>query len=180
MGNFPGVTVDKKEGSVRSHPGVTVVDLPGIYSLSPYTSEEVVSRDFLLHEHPAGVINIVDATTLERNLYLCLLYTSTDLEVPTLDGKVLQKIPAGTASHTTFRLQNRGIQHLNSRGRGDQYVKVTVEVPKNLTNEQKERLMDFDRAMKGGAKPIVKMCIRDRQRESAKRASLCRGKSQAP
>lgn len=79
----------------------------------------------------------------------------TDLEVPTLDGKVLQKIPAGTASHTTFRLQNRGIQHLNSRGRGDQYVKVTVEVPKNLTNEQKERLMDFDRAMKGGAKPIV-------------------------
>lgn len=79
----------------------------------------------------------------------------TELEVPTLEGKVLQKIPAGTASHTTFRLQNKGIQHLNSRGRGDQYVKVTVEVPKSLTNEQKERLTDFDRAMKGGGKPIV-------------------------
>ena len=82
VGNFPGVTVDKKEGSVRSHPGVTVVDLPGMYSLSPYTSEEVVSRDFLLHEHPAGVINIVDATTLERNLYLTLQLL--ELRIPTV------------------------------------------------------------------------------------------------
>jgi len=81
VGNFPGVTVDKKEGSVRAHPGVTVVDLPGIYSLSPYTAEEVVSRDFLLHEHPAGVINIVDATTLERNLYLTLQLMELEREL---------------------------------------------------------------------------------------------------
>ncbi|MBQ3391460.1 MAG: ferrous iron transport protein B [Clostridia bacterium] len=82
VGNFPGVTVDKKEGRVRSHPDVVVVDLPGIYSLSPYTAEEVVSRDFLLHGNPAGVINIVDATTLERNLYLTLQLV--ELRIPTV------------------------------------------------------------------------------------------------
>jgi len=72
VGNFPGVTVEKKEGTVRKHKNVTVVDLPGIYSLSPYTPEEVVSRDFIVSEHPDAIINIVDATNLERNLYLTL------------------------------------------------------------------------------------------------------------
>lgn len=72
VGNFPGVTVEKKEGTVRKHKDVSVVDLPGIYSLSPYTPEEVVSRDFIVSEHPDAIINIVDATNLERNLYLTL------------------------------------------------------------------------------------------------------------
>jgi len=72
VGNFPGVTVDKKEGIVRGHSDITVVDLPGIYSLSPYTSEEIVTRDFLLNERPDCIINIVDATNIERNLYLSL------------------------------------------------------------------------------------------------------------
>lgn len=72
VGNFPGVTVDRKEGAIKGHPSATVVDLPGIYSLSPYTSEEVVSRQFILNEHPNGIINIVDATNIERNLYLTL------------------------------------------------------------------------------------------------------------
>ncbi len=72
VGNFPGVTVEKKEGNIRQHKGVSVVDLPGIYSLSPYTAEEVVTRDFLLREKPDGIINIVDATNIERNLYLSL------------------------------------------------------------------------------------------------------------
>lgn len=72
VGNFPGVTVEKKEGTVKKHPEATVVDLPGIYSLSPYTSEEIVTRDFVLQEHPDGIINIVDATNIERNLYLSL------------------------------------------------------------------------------------------------------------
>lgn len=72
VGNFPGVTVEKKDGPVRGHKGVTVVDLPGIYSLSPYTAEEVVTRDFLIHERPDAVINIIDATNIERNLYLTL------------------------------------------------------------------------------------------------------------
>ena len=72
VGNFPGVTVDKKEGVVRKHKNATVVDLPGIYSLSPYTSEEVVTRDFLIQSKPDAVINIVDATNIERNLYLTM------------------------------------------------------------------------------------------------------------
>ena len=70
VGNWPGVTVEKKEGKLKKHPGVTVADLPGIYSLSPYTIEEVIARDFLLGEKPDVIINIVDASNLERNLYL--------------------------------------------------------------------------------------------------------------
>ena len=72
VGNFPGVTVDRKDGVIRGHSDVTVVDLPGIYSLSPYTSEEIVTRDYLIREKPDGIINIVDATNIERNLYLTM------------------------------------------------------------------------------------------------------------
>ncbi|HBD63331.1 MAG TPA: ferrous iron transport protein B [Clostridiales bacterium] len=72
VGNFPGVTIEKKEGNIKRHKGASLVDLPGIYSLSPYTMEEVVTRDFLLKEHPDLIINIVDATNIERNLYLSL------------------------------------------------------------------------------------------------------------
>lgn len=72
VGNFPGVTVEKKEGNIKKYKDAILVDLPGIYSLSPYTSEEVVTRDFLVQQHPDAIINIVDATNLERNLYLTL------------------------------------------------------------------------------------------------------------
>lgn len=72
VGNFPGVTVDQKSGPIRNQEHTMVTDLPGIYSLSPYTSEEIVSRQFILHEKPTGIINIVDATNLERNLYLSM------------------------------------------------------------------------------------------------------------
>ena len=72
VGNFPGVTVEKKEGIIKKAKKATVVDLPGIYSLSPYTSEEIVTRDFLIKEKPDGIINIIDATNIERNLYLTL------------------------------------------------------------------------------------------------------------
>lgn len=72
VGNFPGVTVEQKAGQMKADSNVTLVDLPGIYSLSPYTSEEVVTRDFLINEKPDAVINIVDATNIERNLYLTL------------------------------------------------------------------------------------------------------------
>ncbi|MBQ0057635.1 MAG: ferrous iron transport protein B [Bacteroidales bacterium] len=72
VGNFPGVTVDRKSGQIRGYQNTEVVDLPGIYSLSPYTNEEIVSRDFVLGEHPHGIINIVDATNIERNLYLTM------------------------------------------------------------------------------------------------------------
>lgn len=72
VGNFPGVTVDRKDGTIKDFKDITVIDLPGIYSLSPYTNEEIVTRDFLLNEHPNGIINIVDATNIERNLYLSM------------------------------------------------------------------------------------------------------------
>lgn len=72
VGNFPGVTVERKEGIIRGHKNANVVDLPGIYSLSPYTPEEVVTRDFLLNDKPDAIINIIDATNIERNLYLTL------------------------------------------------------------------------------------------------------------
>ncbi|MDO4420133.1 MAG: FeoB small GTPase domain-containing protein, partial [Ruminococcus sp.] len=70
VGNWPGVTVEKKEGKLKKHGDVTVTDLPGIYSLSPYTLEEVVSRSYLVTEKPDAILNIVDATNIERNLYL--------------------------------------------------------------------------------------------------------------
>ena len=72
VGNFPGVTVDRKDGVIKEHPNTRITDLPGIYSLRPYTNEEIVTRDFLLKEKPDGIINIVDATNIERNLYLTL------------------------------------------------------------------------------------------------------------
>ncbi len=80
VGNFPGVTVDRKDGTIRNHPEATVTDLPGIYSLSPYSSEEIVTRDFLLKNKPDGIINIVDATNIERNL--CLTMQLMELGIP--------------------------------------------------------------------------------------------------
>ena len=79
VGNFPGVTVDRKDGVIRGHKNATVTDLPGIYSLSPYTGEEIVTRDFLMKNHPQGVINIVDATNIERNLYLTMQLIEMDI-----------------------------------------------------------------------------------------------------
>ncbi|MBQ5967094.1 MAG: ferrous iron transport protein B [Clostridiales bacterium] len=72
VGNFPGVTVDRKSGAIKEHPDTEITDLPGIYSMSPYTAEEIVSRQFILDEKPCGIINIVDATNIERNLYLTM------------------------------------------------------------------------------------------------------------
>ena len=70
VGNWPGVTVEKKEGKLKKHDGVIITDLPGIYSLSPYTLEEVVARNYLISERPDAILNIIDGTNLERNLYL--------------------------------------------------------------------------------------------------------------
>ena len=79
VGNFPGVTVDQKMGEIRRQENCRVVDLPGIYSMRPYTSEEIVTRDFILSGHPDGIINIVDATNIERNLYLTLQLLDMDI-----------------------------------------------------------------------------------------------------
>lgn len=79
VGNFPGVTVDRKDGEIRGHFDTSITDLPGIYSMSPYSNEELVSRDFVLNEKPKGIINIVDATNIERNLYLTMQLLEMDI-----------------------------------------------------------------------------------------------------
>ena len=79
VGNFPGVTVDRKDGAIRGHENTLVTDLPGIYSMSPYSSEEIISRNFVLNEKPCGIINIVDATNIERNLYLTMQLLEMDV-----------------------------------------------------------------------------------------------------
>ena len=80
VGNFPGVTVDRKDGAIKGHPNTLITDLPGIYSMSPYTNEEIVSRNFVLDEKPKGIINIVDATNIERNFYLTMQLL--EMEIP--------------------------------------------------------------------------------------------------
>lgn len=79
VGNFPGVTVDRKDGAIKGHKNTLVTDLPGIYSMSPYTSEEIVTRQFVLDEKPKGIINIIDATNIERNLYLTMQLLELDI-----------------------------------------------------------------------------------------------------
>ena len=79
VGNFPGVTVDRKDGAIRGYQNTLVTDLPGIYSMSPYSSEEIISRNFVLNEKPCGIINIVDATNIQRNLYLTMQLLEMDL-----------------------------------------------------------------------------------------------------
>ncbi|HIY32048.1 MAG TPA: 50S ribosome-binding GTPase, partial [Candidatus Evtepia faecavium] len=81
VGNWPGVTVEKKEGKLKGHRNVTIMDLPGIYSLSPYTMEEVVSRNYLIGERPDAILNIIDGTNLERNLYLTTQLTELGIPV---------------------------------------------------------------------------------------------------
>ena len=82
IGNFPGVTVDRKDGVIKGHPDTLITDLPGIYSMSPYSSEEIVTRQFLLNDKPKGIINILDATNIERNLYLTMQLM--ELNIPML------------------------------------------------------------------------------------------------
>ena len=90
VGNWPGVTVEKKEGKLKGHDGVIITDLPGIYSLSPYTLEEVVARNYLIGTRPDAILNIIDGTNLERNLYLTTQLTELG-------------IPPGRARHCPHR-----------------------------------------------------------------------------
>ena len=79
IGNFPGVTVDRKDGPIKGYSDTLVTDLPGIYSMSPYSSEEIVSRNFVLEDKPKAIINIIDATNIERNLYLTMQLLEMDI-----------------------------------------------------------------------------------------------------
>ena len=111
VGNWPGVTVEKKEGKLKGHKNVIVMDLPGIYSLSPYTLEEVVARNYLIGERPDAILNIIDGTNLERNLYLTtqLVELGIPFSDPTAEGPVIQEanlraLTAGTTTDKVFDL----------------------------------------------------------------------------
>ena len=106
VGNFPGVTVDRKDGVIRGHKNTLVTDLPGIYSMSPYSSEEIVTRNFILNEHPKGIINIVDATNIERNLYLTMQLM--ELNVPmVLALNMMDEVRDNGGSILVNELENR-------------------------------------------------------------------------
>ena len=114
VGNFPGVTVEGKKGTIRNHPDAELVDLPGIYSLSPYTNEEIVTRDFLVEQHPDGIINIVDATNIERNLYLSLQLI--ELNLPMVIALNMMDEIRNTDIHRTRR-HAAGILAIQAAGR---------------------------------------------------------------
>ncbi len=143
VGNFPGVTVEKKEGHVLHHKEMTLVDLPGIYSLSPYTAEEVVTRDFLLDEHPEAIINIVDATNIERNLYLTLQLM--ELEIPMVIAlNMMDEVRAsGNTIHVEALAQKLGIPVVPISAGKNEGIHDLVEAVSNVV-ENNLRPMHFD------------------------------------
>ncbi len=135
VGNFPGVTVDQKSGEIRGQKDCTVVDLPGIYSIRPYTPEEIVTRDFILNQHPDGLINIVDATNIERNLYLTLQLM--EMRIPMV--LALNMMDEVTANGGTIDIQGMSralgipvvpISAVKNEG-VDELVKIAVLTAKN-------------------------------------------------
>lgn len=144
VGNFPGVTIEKKEGQIKRHKEISIVDLPGIYSLSPYTLEEVVTRDLLLKEKPDLILNIVDATNIERNLYLTLQLM--ELSIPMVI--VLNMMDEVTASGNSIDVKKLS-SHLGipvvpisaSRGEGiNELIDVVIRAIKDKTSPRK---LDF-------------------------------------
>ncbi|SDO04511.1 ferrous iron transport protein B [Acetanaerobacterium elongatum] len=144
VGNFPGVTVERKDGVIRGQRNATVVDLPGIYSLSPYTSEEIVTRDFLINQHPDGIINIVDATALERNLYLTLQLL--ELQIPmVLALNMMDEVRAnGSTIRTEVLAKELGIPVVPIAASKNEGVSELVKVAMSVAEaKQKPQRMDF-------------------------------------
>lgn len=144
VGNFPGVTVEKKEGSVRGHKGVSVVDLPGIYSLSPYTAEEVVTRDFLIFEKPDAIINIIDATNLERNLYLTLQLLELDIPMILALNMMDEIKGSGTSINIEKLEQQLGVPVVPiSASKNDGVDELTHRAIKCAETNAKPKIQDF-------------------------------------
>lgn len=132
VGNFPGVTVDRTDGIVRGHPNIRVTDLPGIYSLSPYSREELVTRDFLLKEHPNAIINIVDASSIERSLFLTLQLL--DLRIPMVIAlNMMDEIRLNGASIDINRLEKMlGIPVIPISALKNEGVRELIEHAENV------------------------------------------------
>ncbi len=144
VGNFPGVTVEKKEGSIKKYKEAVLVDLPGIYSLSPYTAEEVVTRDFLVNEHPDAIINIVDATNLERNLYLTL--QMMELNIPMILAlNMMDEVRAsGNTIHVKKLSERLGIPVIPiSASKGEGIADLLDVVVKTIKQKKPTQKLDF-------------------------------------
>ena len=144
VGNFPGVTVEKKEGRLLLRKDAFVVDLPGIYSLSPYTAEEVVTRDFIVKEHPDAIINIVDATNIERNLYLSLQLM--ELEIPMVIAlNMMDEVRASGNSIKVKALSEAlGVPIVPiSAGKNEGIHELVTVAVKIATEKQKPKRQDF-------------------------------------
>ena len=144
VGNFPGVTVERKEGAIRGHKGITVVDLPGIYSLSPYSNEEIVTRDFITKQRPDGIINIVDASNIERNLYLSLQLIS--LNIPMVIA--LNMMDEVRANGGTIRIEQMqaelGVPVIPISASRDEGVDELIEIAiRTFEDKQKPSRVDF-------------------------------------
>ena len=144
VGNFPGVTVEKKEGSIKKNKDVVLVDLPGIYSLSPYTSEEVVTRDFLVKEHPDAIINIVDATNLERNLYLTLQLMELNIPMILALNMMDEVRASGNTIHVNQLSENLGIPVIPiSAAKGEGISDLISLVLKTVRDKTPPQKLDF-------------------------------------
>ncbi len=144
VGNFPGVTVEKKEGSIKKNKDVVLVDLPGIYSLSPYTSEEVVTRDFLVKEHPDAIINIVDATNLERNLYLTLQLMELNIPMILALNMMDEVRASGNTIHVNQLSENLGIPVIPiSAAKGEGISDLISVVLKTVRDKTPPQKLDF-------------------------------------
>ena len=144
VGNFPGVTVEKKEGSIKKYKDAVLVDLPGIYSLSPYTSEEVVTRDFLVKERPDAIINIVDATNLERNLYLTLQLMELNIPMILALNMMDEVRASGNSIHIEKLSQNLGIPVIPiSAAKGEGISDLLNMVVKTVKEKKPTQKMDF-------------------------------------
>ena len=144
VGNFPGVTVEKKEGQILHHKDISLVDLPGIYSLSPYTSEEIVTRDFVLKEHPQGIINIVDATNIERNLYLSLQLM--ELGIPMVIALNMMDEVRASGNHIDGKClsQHLGVPFVPiSASKGEGISELLKQVVEMVEKQEKPQKLDF-------------------------------------
>lgn len=144
VGNFPGVTIEKKEGIIKKHKEASIVDLPGIYSLSPYTMEEVVTRDFILKEKPDLLINIVDATNIERNLYLTLQLM--ELSIPMVIAlNMMDEVTASGNSVDVIKLSNSlGIPVVPISASKNQGISELMDVIlKTAKEKRKPKKLDF-------------------------------------
>lgn len=158
VGNFPGVTVDRKSGSIKGHPNTIVTDLPGIYSMSPYSIEEIVSRNFVLDEHPTAIINIVDATNIARNLYLSMQLFELDIPMVIALNMMDEVYGNGGSIDVNALEMDLGVPVVPisaSRGQGiDELIEHALHIAQN---REKPRVHDF--CSKDDNKGAVHRCI---------------------